>query len=122
MLKKLEPVIIFCAVCLFIVIAIGTVSQASDSPLENTTVLQSDHEDFVWHNGLRQRIFGDRVITQSDDVVTLQAPKRAEDPAVVPLKVIAAFPQSERRYIKTVVTVQSESDIGVAKKWRPRVV
>lgn len=62
----------------------------------------SENEDFIWHNGLRQAHFGDREIIESDDVIALEAPKRAEDAAVVPIKIAAHIPQTEQRYIKTI--------------------
>lgn len=62
----------------------------------------SENEDFVWYNGLRQAHFGEREIIESDDIITLEAPRRAEDAAVVPIKITAQIPQTEERYIKTI--------------------
>ena len=89
----------------------GNKKDEESKPVVN---VQPDHEDFVWHNGLRERIFGDRAITLSDDVITLKAPSRAEDPAVVPLKIKAAFAQSEQRYIKTVYVVIDQNPVPLA--------
>ena len=65
---------------------------------EATTVA----EDMVWTGGLRQAYFGDRPITQSDDLIVLDAPNRAEDAAIVPISITAQIPQTDERYIKTI--------------------
>lgn len=62
----------------------------------------SKNEDFVWQNGLRQTHFGDREIIESEDIISLEAPKRAEDAAIVPIQIKAHIPQTESRYIKTI--------------------
>ena len=94
-------------------------SWASDSPAKTETILQSEpvatpHEDFVWEHSLRQSIFGDREIIASDDVIALKVPKRAEDPAVVPLKIKAAFAQTEQRYIKSIYVVIDQNPVALA--------
>ena len=50
-------------------------------PGQATTV----EEDMVWTGGLRQAYFGDRPITQSDELIVLEAPIRADDAAIVRL-------------------------------------
>lgn len=59
-------------------------------------------EDMVWTGGLRQAFFGDRPIGQSDELIVLNAPTRAEDAAIVPISIVAQIPQSDDRYIKTI--------------------
>ncbi len=59
-------------------------------------------EDMVWSGGLRHAYFGDRPITQSDDLIVLNAPQRAEDAAIVPLSITAQIPQTDERYIQTI--------------------
>jgi sulfur-oxidizing protein SoxY len=59
-------------------------------------------EDSVWLGGLRAAYFGDRPILESDDVIELEAPVRAEDSAVVPIRIRAKIPQTEERYIRTI--------------------
>ncbi len=59
-------------------------------------------EDLAWLNGLRTAYFGDRPIVESDDVIELEAPKRAQFAAIVPIAVRAKFPQTPERFIKTV--------------------
>lgn len=59
-------------------------------------------EDVVWDSGLKAAYFGDRPVVQSDDVIELEAPVRADNAAVVPISIKAKFPQSEDRHIKTI--------------------
>lgn len=59
-------------------------------------------EDMVWSGGLRHAYFGDRPIVQSDELIVLDAPKRAEDAAIVPISITALMPQTDERYIKTI--------------------
>lgn len=58
-------------------------------------------EDMVWTGGLRDAYFADRGI-QSDDLITLEAPTRADNAAIVPISVKAGMPQTEERYIRTI--------------------
>lgn len=73
--------------------------------------------DEVWRNGLRTAYFGDRPIASGDGVITLEAPVRAEDPAVVPLSIKAQFPQTDQRYIKTVYLVIDKNPGAMAGKF-----
>ncbi len=59
-------------------------------------------EDMVWTGGLQHAYFENRPITQSDDVIVLDAPIRAEDAAIVPISITAQIPQTNERYIKTI--------------------
>lgn len=59
-------------------------------------------EDMVWSGGLRQAYFGDRPILQSDEMIVLEVPSRAEDAAIVPISITAQIPQTKERYIKTI--------------------
>lgn len=72
--------------------------------VSGTTVADSD-EDSVWLGGLRAAYFGDRPIVQSDDVIELEAPERAENSAVVPIRIKARIPQTDERFIKTITLI-----------------
>lgn len=58
-------------------------------------------EDMAWTGGLKSSYFGDREI-QSDDVIALEAPQRAENAAIVPVSIKAGIPQTEDLYIRTI--------------------
>ncbi|MDH3280084.1 MAG: quinoprotein dehydrogenase-associated SoxYZ-like carrier [Gammaproteobacteria bacterium] len=61
--------------------------------------------DAVWENSLRAHYFQARPIIESDEVIELDAPPRAEDAALVPLRIKAHIPQTSERYIKTISLV-----------------
>jgi sulfur-oxidizing protein SoxY len=58
-------------------------------------------EDALWNAGLRTTLFGGREIVESDDVIVLEAPARADNAAIVPIAIRAQFPQSVERNIRT---------------------
>ncbi len=58
--------------------------------------------DDTWNNVLKTQYFGNRAIDESNDVLELTAPYRAEDPAMVPLKITSKFPQSSDKYIRKI--------------------
>ncbi len=62
-------------------------------------------EDVVWLNGLKASYFGDRPIVESDNVIELEAPERAQFAAIVPVAVRAKFPQTAERHIKSITLI-----------------
>ena len=87
------------------------------SPVLASYANMSEHEDFVWHNGLKQSHFGDRTIIESENVVSLQAPKRAEDAAAVPLRINARIPQTEDLYIRKIYLIIDQNPGPLAAKF-----
>lgn len=79
-----------------LLVAIVTLSGAAVADTE---------EDSVWLGGLRAAYFGERPIVQSDDVIELEAPERAEDSAVVPIRINAKIPQTDEHFIKTITLI-----------------
>ena len=73
--------------------------------------------DEVWLKNIRQAYFGDRPITESEDIISLEAPKRAEDPAMVPISIKAGFPQSDERYIKNITLLIDKNPVPLAGKF-----
>jgi sulfur-oxidizing protein SoxY len=51
---------------------------------------------------IRAHLFQEREIAEGTGVIRLDAPERAEDAAIVPVKVSAEIPQTADRYIKTI--------------------
>lgn len=58
-----------------------------------------------WDNGLKEALFRDAAISSDASVIRLDAPKRAENPALLPLRIQVGFAQSEARYIKKISVV-----------------
>jgi sulfur-oxidizing protein SoxY len=75
-----------------------TTALAILAPAAGATTVE---EDMAWTGGLRSAYFGDREIL-SDDLITLDAPYRAENAAIVPISIRSAIPQTEERYIRTI--------------------
>jgi len=74
-------------------------------------------EDMLWTGGLRHAYFGDRPITQSDDLIVLDLPKRAENAAIVPVSISAQIPQTDERYIKTIYLIIDKNPGALAGKF-----
>jgi sulfur-oxidizing protein SoxY len=70
-------------------------------------------DDDPWPD-IRAALFDDREILDGAGVIRLQAPERAEDAAVVPIKVLADVAQSEERYIETIHLVIDRNPAPVA--------
>lgn len=77
--------------CLSVAVAISV-------PVAGATTAE---EDMAWTGGLRSAYFAEREIL-SDEVITLDAPARAENAAIVPVSIRSTIPQTEERYIKTI--------------------
>jgi sulfur-oxidizing protein SoxY len=95
----------------FIVAAIATLALSSAPP-----VLADEAEDARW-NALRAMLFGDRPIHDGAQVVSLEAPYRAHDAAIVPLRFEPAFPQTDERHIKTVTLLIDQNPSPVAGRF-----
>ena len=77
----------------------------------------SKNEDFVWQNGLKQAHFGDRNIIESDEIIALEAPKRAEDAAMVPIRIKSSMRQTPERHIKTISLIIDQNPGPLAARF-----
>lgn len=59
----------------------------------------------VWQQSLKSYYFDDATIHQDSGVIELDAPTRAEDPALVPVRIRANFPQSKERFIEEITVI-----------------
>ncbi len=71
----------------------------------------ADDPNATWDAGLRQHYFSDKTIFETGEVVELDAPVRAENGAIVPIKIFSKFPQSEERFIKTITLLIDENPV-----------
>jgi sulfur-oxidizing protein SoxY len=62
----------------------------------------AEGDDNTWNNELKKQFFPGKSIEESDAVISLEAPYRAEDPAIVPIKLLSHMPQTPQHYIKKV--------------------
>ena len=63
---------------------------------------------------LREWLFADREIRDGAGVISLSAPVRAHDAAIVPLEITALIPQARERYIETIHLVIDQNPAPVA--------
>lgn len=74
-------------------------------------LIAGDDPDATWNEGLREHYFSDQPISETGDVIDLEAPVRAENGAVVPIRILSQIPQTEDRFIKTVTLLIDENPI-----------
>ncbi len=75
-------------------------------------------EDKFWTENLRYSHFTDREIVESEDVIQLHMPERAEDPTVVPVSIYSMLPQTEERYIKEVTLIIDNNPAPLAGRFK----
>ena len=66
------------------------------------TMAWAEGDDITWNTSLKNQYFSGKNIQESDSVIELDAPYRAEDPAIVPIKVTSKFAQTPGHYIKKI--------------------
>lgn len=59
-------------------------------------------DETQWNNVLKNQYFAGKSIQQSTDIIDIEVPYRAEDPALVPLKIISNINQTKDNYIKKI--------------------
>ncbi|MEQ1545049.1 quinoprotein dehydrogenase-associated SoxYZ-like carrier [Methyloglobulus sp.] len=58
-----------------------------------------------WNNTLKNQYFSGKSIEESNNIIELDAPIRAEDPALVPLKINTKIKQTNDSYIKKILVL-----------------
>lgn len=74
-------------------------------------LIAGDDPNATWNEGLRKHYYSDKMISEAGDVVALEAPVRAENGAVVPIKILSQIPQTKDRYIKTITLLIDENPV-----------
>ncbi len=62
-------------------------------------------DETAWNNTLKPEFFAKQAIEESDKVIELETPYRAEDPALVPIKVSSKIKQTKEHYIKKIIVL-----------------
>jgi sulfur-oxidizing protein SoxY len=62
-------------------------------------------DETAWNTTLKTEFFAKQTIEESDKVIELDTPYRAEDPALVPIKVVSKIKQSKEHYIKKILVL-----------------
>jgi sulfur-oxidizing protein SoxY len=60
-------------------------------------------DETAWNTVLKEQYFSRKNILENDAVIEIEAPYRAEDPALVPIKIISKIPQTNDKYIKKIM-------------------
>ncbi len=74
-------------------------------------------DETAWNNILKNQYFSGKTIIEDDRVISLEAPYRAEDPALVPLKIISKIPQTQNRYIKRILLLIDKNPVPFAAEF-----
>ncbi len=67
--------------------------------------VQAAEDETAWTTQLKSQFFGKQAIEESNNVIELETPYRAEDPALVPIKINAKFKQTPTHYIKKILVL-----------------
>lgn len=59
----------------------------------------------IWNNVLKSEFFATQALEESDKVIELETPVRAEDPALVPIKITSKINQTKEHYIKKILVL-----------------
>lgn len=67
-----------------------------------------------WNTVLKQQYYGAKTVQEGGAIFALELPYRAEDPALVPLKIISKIDQTKARYIKKITLFVDENPFPFA--------
>jgi sulfur-oxidizing protein SoxY len=66
-------------------------------------------DESSWNNVLKKQYYAGKTLNENDNIISIDLPYRAEDPALVPLRIISKIPQTKDRYIKKFVVFVDEN-------------
>ncbi len=69
------------------------------------TAAMAAEDENIWNKVLKAEFFAGQAIAESDQVIELEAPVRAEDPSLVPVKVSSKIKQTPEHYIKKILVL-----------------
>ncbi|TXH60595.1 MAG: quinoprotein dehydrogenase-associated SoxYZ-like carrier [Thiothrix sp.] len=75
-------------------------------------------QEQAWLSRLKNFYFQDQTIVWDESVISLQAPARAEDGALVPVRIQAGFPQSAERYLQSLYLIIDNNPNPLAGKFK----
>ncbi len=76
-----------------------------------------DDPDALWESSFKTHFFGDREIETKKPLVELKAPKRAANPALVPITIKSKIGQQPERYVKTIYLIIDKNPKPLAGKF-----
>lgn len=75
------------------------------------TLSYAAKDETIWKQVLKAQYFAEKNIQPGDAVIQLSTPKRAEDPALVPIKVTANLVQTNDKYIKRIILLIDKNPV-----------
>ncbi len=75
------------------------------------TVSNAAKDETIWNQTLKQQFFSGKTILNGKDVIKLTTPIRAENPALVPIKVTASQAQTKGHYIKRIILLIDKNPV-----------
>jgi sulfur-oxidizing protein SoxY len=63
----------------------------------------ANQDESEWNNTLKNQYFSGKTIEESNNIIELETPVRAEDPALVPLKINTKIKQTDDSHIKKIL-------------------
>lgn len=75
-------------------------------------------QEQAWLSRLKNFYFPDKDITWDESIISLQAPVRAEDGALVPIHIQAGFPQTAEHYIQSLHIIIDNNPNPLAGKFK----
>jgi sulfur-oxidizing protein SoxY len=91
-------------------------SLTSPSYAQNTEAAQNQPSEATW-NSIKDDIFKGRPILDSAGIVSLEAPRRAEDAAIVPITMRVNLPAGDTRSLRSLTLIVDENPAPVAGKF-----
>ena len=81
------------------------------------TLGMAAQDESDWNNVLKEQFFAGKSIEEGDTVIEIDVPYRAEDPALVPLKINSKIAQTKDRYIKRIVVLIDKNPVPFAAEF-----
>ena len=72
----------------------------------------------IWLNTVKPQFFANRTIDESNKIIEITAPYRAEDAALVPIKISSKIPQTQRQYIKKITLFIDKNPIPFSAEFQ----
>lgn len=73
--------------------------------------------DALWNSTLKQQFFGERVIDENRPLISIEAPKRAANPALVPIRISSRIKQTDERFVERVYLFIDQNPVPLAAKF-----
>jgi sulfur-oxidizing protein SoxY len=80
--------------------------------------LAETKDESIWNNVLKTQYFAHKTISEDSAIIDIEAPYRAEDPALVPLQIKSKIPQTKDRYIKRILVLIDKNPVPFAAEFK----